>query len=553
MRRFLSFTVEQRLQNRAEELKEYLIGLEVFDKKPDYDPRLDPIVRVEARRLRAKLKEYYEGEGKNDDLVVEFQKGSYVPQFHWRERMPEPTRVDARAGAMAVLPFANLGASPDHAYFADGLTEELIHGLTRIQGLRVVAWNSAAQLRDRQQDLAAIREQLNVGAVLTGSVRRAGNRVRVSVQLIDTASGVYLWSDTYDREREDVFLMQEEISRAVVGALRMELGRRSQTAPRPIRNVEAHNLCLQGRYHWNKRSPEGLLRSVRLFEQAVAIDPEFALGHAGLADSLSLLSDYGLARPSEIVPRAKASALRALELDPQLGEAWASVALIRASNDWEWDEAARDFERALEYTPGYATAHFWYSVDYLAMLGRFDEAMAEIDLARQLDPLSAIITEGAAYVRLLRRDYAASLRIHHEALELDPFFYKGFAGIGRTYIQQERHHEAVEMLQRARELAGDVPGVLGALGQAQALAGNREEACRLLEQLSAMAQQRYVPSVCFAIIHLGLGDNSAALDWLERGCQEREVSLKGINVHPLYDPLRREPRFHALLRQTRLA
>jgi serine/threonine-protein kinase len=551
MQRFLRFTVEHCLGRRPEELKEYLIGVEVFDKKTDYDPRLDPIVRVEARRLRAKLKEYYETEGQQDELIIEYPKGAYVP--HFRHRRTAPARPGGRTNAIAVLPFANLGPAPDQDYFADGLAEELIHGLTRIRGLRVVAWRSAAQLREKQNDPNAIAEQLKVGSVITGSVRRSGNRVRVSVQLMETATGVYLWSETYDRELKDVFLMQEEISRSVVGALRIQFGAHAEASPRPLRNAEAHNQYLRGRFHWNKRTADGLRKSIQFFEQAVALDPEFASGFAGLADAYSLQADYGLASPVEMTPKARSAALRAIELEPGLGEAWASLALIRGLNDWQWDEAERNYLRALELNPGYATAHFWYAVDCLALLGRMDQAWTEIEIARQLDPLSPIILEGKGYIRMLRREFDLSIRYHYEALELDPFFHKSFSGIGRTYIQRGMYAEAVEMLKRAQSLAGEIPSNLSALGQAMALSGDKDGARRILEQLHELARQRYVPQTCFATVHLGLGEHDRALDWLEAASRDGATPVAAIGVHPLYDPLRSEPRFHALLRRTHLA
>jgi serine/threonine-protein kinase len=553
MRRFLCFAVEHCLSGRPEQLKEYLIGVEVFDKKPDYDPRLDPIVRVEARRLRAKLKEYYENDGGQDEIVIDFPKGSYAPQFRERRAPAPAAQVEQRMDAVVILPFSNLGSAPEDEYFADGLAEELIHGLTRIPGLRVVAWNSAAQLRDQQHDLAAIGGRLKAAAALTGSVRHAGQRLRVSVQLVETASGVYLWSETYDRELRDVFAIQEEISRAIVTALRPKLAARLDTGARHATSVEAHSLYLQGRYHWNKRTPDGLQRSVQLFEQCVALDGDFALGYSGLADAFTLMADYGLSHPREMIPKAKSAALRAIELDPRLGEAWASLALIRGLNEWEWEEAGRDYERAFRFNPGYASAHHWYSVDYLAMRGRFEEALAHIEIASQLDPLSAIIVEGKGYLRLLRREYDAAMPYYRESLELDPFFYKAFSAVGRTYIQQERYGDAIEVLHRASALAPRIPNIMAALGQAHALAGDRDEAIRILDELTEIAKQRYVTAACFAIVHLGLGEKARALDWLEAGAIDRETPLAALAVHPVYDPLRSEPRFKALLRRVGLA
>jgi serine/threonine-protein kinase len=549
MRRFLRFTVEHCIDGRGEELKEYLIGVEVFDRRASYDPRLDPIVRVEARRLRSKLKQYYEGDGHDDDIVIELPKGSYVPAFRERRTPQQRARPEPQSNAIAVLPFGNLGGVADGDYFADGLTEELIHGLTRVPGLRVVAWNSAAQLRDRQHDLAAIGERLKVGAAVTGSVRRAGERLRVGVQLIEMASGVYLWSESYDRELRDVFALQDEIARAIVSALRLQLAGRMAPTASSSASPEVHNLYLQGRYHWNKRSREGLSRSVQLFERCVEIDPGFAPGHAALAGALCLLADYSLAHPRQVMPKAKAAALRAIELDSTLGEAWASLAIIRSLHDWEWEEAGRDYLRAFEFNPGSATGRHWYGVDYLAMHGRFEEAFQEVETARQLDPLSAIIVEGKGYIRMLQGQCEQAVRHYHEALDLDPFFFKAFSSIGRAYIQQEMYEEAIEMLQRAFALAPAIPQVLSALGQAQALAGNRAEALRILGELETMAGERHVNAMSFAIVHLGLGDKDRALDYLEVACAERETPLAAIGVHPVYDSLRHEGRFQAVLRR----
>lgn len=554
MCRFLRLVVEYSLENRAHELKEYLVGVEVFDRKTSYDPRLDPIVRVEARRLRAKLQKYYEGEGRLDDVVIELPKGSYAAIFTTRGNSAKQDVPVAPDGTIAVLPFSNLSAEEENEYFSDGLTQELIHGLTRVDGLRVVAWNSAAQLKGAAHDIHAIGRQLKVGAVLTGSVRKAGNRVRIAVQLIDAATNVYLWSETYDRKLEDLFQIQDEISCAIVGTLRIKLAGRlpPPVSSAAVRNTEAHNLYLKGRFHWNKRTSEGLQRAVGSFEQAIALDPEFALGWAGLADAYTLLVDYGLMEPLHAMPRAKEAATRALAIDPSLAEAWASLALIRSLYEWEWADAGACYDRAIDLNPGYATVRHWHAVDYLAMLGRLDEALPELKLAREMDPWSTIIIEGCGFVQMLSRRYNDAIRTYREVLELDPYFYKSYSSIGRALIQQGKYKDAIESLEKGRSLGGDLPNILGALGQAHALAGHWDEARALLEKLDVVSRTRYVPSTCSAIIHLGLGENQRALDLLEIGCEHREIALVGIKVHPVYDDLRGEPRFIELLRRLHL-
>jgi len=564
MCRFLRLVVEYSLENRGGELKEYLIGLQVFDRKSSFDARLDPIVRVEARRLRAKLQQFYEREGSEDEIRIELSKGNYAAQFS-RRVVPQPVPVVAAPrpieAAIAIIPFANLSPSlnPEEEaaeYFSDGLTQELILGLTRVPGLRVVAWTSAAQLRG-EQDFRAIGQRLNVGAVLTGSVRKAGSRIRVTAQLIDTSNSSYLWSDAYDRELQNLLQIQDEISRAIVGTLRSQLTERS--AFPAIRRApyvfEAHNLYLKGRVEWNGRTPRGLLGSVRYFEQAIELEPGFALGWAGLADAYTLLGEYGVLRGDDSMPRAKSAALRAIELDPSLGEAWASLALVLGSYEWERQEAEECYQRSISLNPGYSIAHYWYGVDHLALLGRFDEAAAEIGLARMLDPWATIVMESDAFIRLLRRQYDEAIQLHRETLAVDPKFYKSWTSIGRALIQKGEYKEAIVMLQKGRALGGDVPNILGALGQAYALTGHTEEARQILRELSAAAagtENRCAPSTPMAIVHLGLGETDLALAALEKACDHRETPLNGLKVHPVFDPLRNHPRFQALLRRVRL-
>jgi len=557
MGRFLRMAVEWSIEGRGDELKEYLLGVEVFDRKPTYDPRVDPIVRVEARRLRSKLKAYYECDGRADAIVIDFVKGSYAPQIRAKAEAPRagPEPAEPAVVTTAVLPFVNLSPNPDHEYFSDGLTEELIHALTKLPGMRVVAWNTAAQLRDRQQDILAIRQQLKVGTVLTGSIRIAGPSLRVRAQLIDTETGVYLWSETFDRQMQDVFAIQEEIARAIVRTLRVQLAgtREGAIAARGRTTVSSYDWYLKGRYLWHRRTPEHLKQSVGCFENAVAADGNSALAHAGLADAYSLLVDYGLMHPAEGVPHAKEAAERAIALDPDLAEPHASLAFIRGLYEWEWEDAERLYKRAIALNPGYATAHHWLACDHYALLGRFDEAVAEIHIAIELDPLSSIILEGRAYILMLRGEYEAAIAGYQEIAAADPTFYKAYTSMGRAYVQMGRYREALAMLEKGRSLAGDVPSILGAMGQVCGLAGDGRRARELLAELERLSETRYVPSTCLAVVWLGMGDKTKALEWLEKGCGLRESPLTTLKVHPAYDPLRGEPRFDKLLRRLRLA
>ena len=449
---------------------------------------------------------------------------------------------------VAVLPFSNLGHGAEHEYFSDGLTEQLIHELTRIRGVRIVAWNSSAKMKGREDDIHEAARQLGVASILVGSVRQAGDRVRIAARLVEVSTGYYLWSETYDRQIIDLFAVQEEIARAIAGTLERTLGGTSQ--PRERRgpaSLEAYDLYLRGRFVGNQRTQVGLRRAVECFEQAIAADEGLALAHAGLADAMCLMAEYGLMAPEEALPRGRAAALRALELDPGSGEAHASFGLIHALYDWEWDEAEAFLRRAVELNPGYATAHHWLSIDFLASLGRFDEAQQELDVARQLDPLSLVIQEGKPYLLMLQRRYEEALAAYKDLEELDAGFYKAYTAMGRTYTQMGRYQDGIAMLEKGREMAGDVPNILGALGQSYALAGDRESATRLLDQLSALAREKYVPATCFALVHAGLGEQDEAVDWLERGAARRDLPLTSIKTHPAYDSLRVNARFAALI------
>ncbi len=551
MIRFLRFIVDQGTTDPSA-LKEIVIGVRVFDRDGSYDPALDPIVRVEARRLRAKLSSYYATEGKTDDLIIEVPKGTYVPAFRQRN---EDAPAAARCASIAVLPLVDLGLASESTggdYFSDGLTEEIIHALTKLEGLRVVAWHTAAQLKGHEEDIAGVRDRLHVQYVLRGRVRRDAVRLRVTVQLIDTGNGQYLWSEAYDRHLRDAFAVQEEIARSIAQTLQLTLAKPESRSDTKTPDARAYHLYLSGRAHWNRRTEEELQRSIVCFEKAVLLEPTFASAWAGIADAYNLLGDLGFRSPDNMVRKAVIAAQRALELDSQSAEAYSSLALVRSQYDWEWADGERLFRRAIELNPGYATARHWYAVDHLAMLGRLEEAHREIEFAHELDPLSSIIGDSRALVHLLKRDYDGAIRHIERVIERDSTFHRARASLGRAYLQAGDYRSAIELLNEARELMGDIPSVLGALGQAYALCGRRDEARELLERLCADGNTRHVPWTPFAVIYIGLGDVPRALEYLSRAVELRQRSVTSLKVHPLYDAIRSEPDFQALLRQVRL-
>ncbi|HZO53221.1 MAG TPA: tetratricopeptide repeat protein [Bryobacteraceae bacterium] len=552
MRRFLEFTVRQVMEGKSGELKEALVGVEVFDRPADYDPRIDPIVRVEARRLRQKIEQYYASEGARDPVRIEYVKGGYAPVIAQaaRETADLPAASLGTIRSVLVLPFVSLGAGTDQEYFSDGLTQELIHAFTRVSGLRVLAWNTSARLRGKSAQAPDVNEQAQADVIVEGSVRRQGDRVRVHVQIVEAKSDFYLWTETFERTLGDLFALQEQIARSIASVLRIQLT--APTAPRPNYRVEAHDFYLRGRHEWFRRTEQSLRQSIVLFERAIKEDERCAPAWAGLADACSLLADYGFEPTATVIEEGRPAVMRALELDPSLAEAHTSLGFIKSFFDWDWGAAEQCYRTAIALNPGYVTAHHWYGLDLLALQGRFDEARVELDIAARLDPLEPIILESGPYLSLLCGDFAAAEAGYRKLIASAPQFTKGYTGCGRSLWGMGRYAEAIEMLEMGRSLSGDVPSVLGALGQVYATAGNEPEARRYLAMLYEMSKTRHVPTSCLALVHSGLGEREAALGHLERGVERRELPLNHMKVHPGYDALRGEERFQRLLVKMRL-
>jgi len=547
--RFLNFTVEQTIEGRGEHLKEFVIGVEVFDKTEKYDPRMDPIVRVEARRLREKLKKYYETDGREDPLCIDFPTGTYAPLIQTRDAMPvSAPGAKPVENAIAVLPFTNLSSEQENEYFSDGLTEELINALTKVEGLRVVAWSSTFQLKGKGRDIRRIAEQLGVRAILEGSVRRTLDRLRITAQLVDTKDGHYLWSETYERPIKDVFAIEDEISSAIVGALRIKLtgpaGRSLIT--RYTENLQAYHLYFKGRFYWNKRTEEDFYKALGYFEQAIQIDANQAPAYAGVADCYIMLGEHGSVPALSIMRKAKASASRALEIDPRLAEAHVSLGTVAARYEWDWHEAERHFRRALELNPSYATAHHWYGYDYLAPQGRLDEAIAELERAHHLDPLSLIIMTCQGTLYDMAREYERACECYGKVFDIDPGFVRAYLSAGRSYLHQDMPREAIASFEKARELMPNSPVPLALLAHAYNVVGARAEADRLRDALDRCASTCCVSSYLMARAYLGF-DHDRAFELLEKALEERDPRLAHINVSPIWDGVRSDPRFAVLV------
>ncbi len=458
------------------------------------------------------------------------------------------TGAEARP-SIAVLPFLNMSPDPDNEYFSDGMTEEIISALSRLDGLRVASHTSAFALKGKGLGIGEVGAHLGVGTVLEGSVRKAGDRIRVTAQLIRVEDDDHLWSERYDSRLEDVFAVQERIAQAIVDVLQVKLlgpARQALVVP-STEDVRAYELYLKGRYCWNKRSEDGVTRGIQFFREAVALDPDYALAHVGLADSFNILGFYDLLPPRDAFGQAKAAARRALELDGELAEAHTSLGYVQFYHDWDREAAERSFLRAIELNPRYPVAHQFYA-NYLDQVGRLEEAERRWRRAHELDPLSLIVNSGLGWHFYFARRYEDAVAQLRKTLELDPTFVPGRVWLGLALLQLERWEDAIDSFTAAVRASGESPAVVAELARAHALAGDTDRARALLDELDRAAARRYVAPYELASVHLGLGRTDEALTLLERAVEDRSHSLMFARMDPRFDPLREAPRFAAVLR-----
>ena len=455
--------------------------------------------------------------------------------------------IDRDARRIVILPFANI--SPDIAdeYFADGMTDELIAVLSKIGSLRVVARTSAMRFKGEKATANRIGQELKVGSLIEGSVRKSKNRVRITVQLVDTQSEEQLWTETYDRDLQDIFSVQSDIAQQVASALELRLGVRENSAllQQQTQNPEAYSLYLKGRNRWNLRSENEINRAIKYFEEAIGRDPGYALAYAGLADCYSILGYYGFRRSTAVLPRAKELAEKALSLNDSLAEAHASLGEILMQYYFDWKRAGSELDRAIELNPSYATAHFWRATHYMA-LGRIDESLAQVRKAVELDPLSMIILTNAARDLYLAGRYDESIDQYRRSLQVDHDFPIAHKGLAEVYTQKGMHEEALREIEKAIVLSERSIFILDDLGYVYACAGKLEEARKVLEDLDRLATDQYVSSYGRAVIHAALGEKEIAMAWLEKAYEERSF-LVYIKVDPAFDVLRKEEKFARLL------
>jgi serine/threonine-protein kinase len=457
------------------------------------------------------------------------------------------------APSVAVLPFADLSPSPDNECFADGMTDELINALAKVPGVHVVSRTSCFAFKGRSEDAREIGRRLGVATVLEGSVRRAGPRLRVATQLINVTDGFLLWSQSFDREAEDVFAIQDEIARAISGALRGRLldPRAEARVRRPTDDLEAYQLYLKGRQSWNRRTEQDLQDAMRAFEQALRRDPGFALAHAGMADTWALLGFYSAVPPGVAYPRAKQAARQALDLESSLAEAYPAFAYSAMYYDWDWIEAEQAFRRAIELHPGYANAHQWYG-NFLSVMGRVDEAIATFERALALDPLSALKYAALGWGCYFARRYQRGEEECRRGVELERGSVVAHGWLMLNLLGLGRADEAVAAAEETARLSGYGVSALGLLGYAYGVAGRRDAARSVLERLTTISASRYISQYDVALIHLSLGHDDAAMEWLQRGHAERDHQMVFLKVDPRLDALRERTDFGRLLERMRL-
>lgn len=557
LRRFLSFIVTETLEGRRDSLKEYVVGVRVFGKEDAFDPRTDPVVRVQARRLRARLVRYYREEGQADDMMIDLPKGGYAPLFVPRE--PAVVRKRSLGAALAarnivaVLPFVDYSATRDQAYFCRGIREEIVHRLATLGTLRVLAWDQAEAPTTGLP--SHLFEERDASMVIGGSLRTFGERLRLTTHIIDAASGCYIWSASVDAVLNDAFDAQERVAQAIVDKLQPELSE-SVHARLPhgtTTNLAAHNLYLQGRYHLSQRTEEGLRKAVDFFERALIEDAQYALAHSGLSDAYGLMGHYGVLPPAEVWTKTASSAATAVMLDGNSAEAHTSLAHVKSTQDWDWDGADREFQRAITLGPRYATAHHWYAASCLAPMGRLDDALDQILLAQSLDPVSSIIARDVAVVRYYRREFDLALEQCDHTIELNPHFSPAYLTLGLIQEQRKDFDESEAALQRAAHLSPRSPRMQAALARIYALSGRRQHAVKLLRQLETLAKERYVAPFEFAAIHFALGQADAGFQWLTKSCEDRNFELLAVNVDPRFDAIRDDARFRSIARLMHLA
>jgi len=531
---------------------EQAILYSIMHEEPDAINEINPDVPDElthlvTKALRKKSADRYQSMG---DLLAELNKCT----TDTRTQIAKPVSPETRRLSMAVLPFVDLSPQKDQEYFCDGITEELIDALAKIEGWRVVSRTSVFTFKGKNENIRTIGERLNVSHALEGSVRKAGNRLRITAQLINVDDGFQLWSEKYDRELEDVFAIQDDIANMIVDKLKTEVGddRDKVIIKRYTDNIEAYNYYLQARFHWNQRTEQGSRKGISYCEQAIAIDPEYALAYAGLADCTMMLGFQGFMQPNEAMPKAQEWAEKALAFDGDLGEAHVSLGCIHAVYYRNWDLSKKEFELALRLNPNSATAHYWYALWFLLPNGQFDACLNEIQKALELDPLSLVLNTGIGWQHYFAREFDQAISALQKTLELDGDYIIAHDILGQVFEQKGMLEEATKEIEKAVALSSRRTLSLGTLGHVYSTAGKSQKANKVLTELTKRATKKYVSAYDVALVFAGLGDSDQTFEFLERAYDEHNGWLNFLNVEPRFDDLRSDRRFADLVKKVGL-
>ncbi|MBI4906667.1 MAG: tetratricopeptide repeat protein [Acidobacteria bacterium] len=579
--RFLRFLVDQEIAGRGAELKEFVLAMEVFGKGDSFDPRVDTVVRTEARRLRQKLMEYYQSEGRGDAIEIILPKGCYRAVFQpprpevsspsrsstvphrssrwiataigisllaaggywlWARRQPAG-RV--RLPSIAVIPLESLSADPEQEHFADGMTDALVTDLAKIQALSVISRTSMLQYKKTKKRVLEIGRELKADYVVEGTVTRAGDRIRITAQLIAAPSDRHLWADSFERSGRDILGMQGEIAQAIANHVHIRITpqEHARLGERPV-SFEAWDLYSRGRSEWQTREMDRLYKSVDYFKQAIAREQRYARAFAGLADSYFAIESR-TDRQDFLALGCEASK-KAVELDANLGEAHAT--LSSCADDWAWSERERHYRRSLELSPGYATGHAWYG-GLLIATGRFEAGLAEIRHAVELDPLAPAIRGALGWALYITRRYDDAIAQNRRTLEIFPNSVEAHLHLGLAYTAKRMHPDAIAILEKAMKLTAGGPPVATLLAHAHARAGNIRPARRLLEDFE---KREGIAPILFGLLYMDTGDKDRAFEWFDRAVERRSRFSDELKVEPMYEPLRSDPRWALLLRKMNL-
>jgi adenylate cyclase len=544
--------VNRTIEGDVDSLKELSIAMDVFDRTSEYDPNIDAIVRVEARRLRSKMKAYYdEGQDAVDPVLIGLRPGSYVPVFRWIDTQPSKHRKEIGGTlpgrtCVAVLPFLNMSPEPDQDYFCDGISEEITNSLTRVSGLNVIARTSAFHFKGSSIDIREVGQHLGADLIIEGSVRKAGEQLRITAQAIQTDSGHHLWSETFRRELKDVFAIQEEIAQSIAELLRLHTPEVQAVVRPSAPNLDAYTAYLRARFLIHQQSPEALHAALEQLRKLVGIYPDYALAYSGMAAATGLLTLFGVVSGRAVYPDVKANAERGYALDPESAETCGVLGGVRAWFEHRWDEADRMYERALSLQPGHASAHMFRA---MALLCQGNIETAELGLLRsiELDPLSASDCARMAYLHYVKEDDQAAAEHLRQAFELDRDYPEARFYEGLLQFQQQRYDTVVECLSLSAS-----PLDLGLLAAAHARAGNSSTAEECVERMHQLAARQYVTPLAEGLAAIGMGDWDLAFRYFSEAIDHKTNFVSLLAVEPFFQPLRADRRFAKLLKKLNL-